>query len=167
MLHHSDPTTCFGTNASPTPPLRVPVSLVYACRADDVLMGGEVEAWCAAATGRARLHRFVLAVSDVSPPAHGDAAEGAAASAAAPAAPFASQAPPPAEWAPLSALPNASRVAHRVTRELLLAELTALEQSTGGPCRVVVSGPAGFNGAVREMLVACSADLEMVTILSA
>ena len=61
-----------------------------------------------------------------------------------------------------------SRVEHRVTRELLQAELTELGgQSPRGPCRVVVSGPAGFNGAVREMLVQCGVDMEMCTILSA
>ena len=79
--------------------------------------------------------------------------------------PFADQPPPPADTPALEALPNASsRVEHRVTRELLQAEIAALGS---GPCRVVVSGPAGFNGAVKEMLAQCGTDMEMVTILSA
>ena len=66
VLHHADPTTCFGTSATRTPPIIVPISLVYGCRQDDVLMEGEMAKWCAAAAPSARLHRCVLAVS---PPA--------------------------------------------------------------------------------------------------
>ena len=35
------------------------------------------------------------------------------------------------------------------------------------PCRVVVSGPGGFNTAAREMLLELVDDEEQVTILSA
>ena len=161
VLQHADPTTCFGTSASRTPPLMVPISLVYACRQDDVLMAPEMAKWCAALAPSARLHRCVLAVSSPAQAATDELQV---------AAPFASYEPPadaPSAEAALAALPNYKRVDHRVTSELLQAELTELQSQRGGPIRVVVSGPAGFNGAVKEMLSQFGYDTEMVTILSA
>ena len=64
----------------------------------------------------------------------------------------------------------------RVTHEMLAGELAPMRARTfagvptpgvGGRCRVVVSGPASFNGAVKEMLIACGLETERITILSA
>ena len=71
----------------------------------------------------------------------------------------------------LRTLPNVRVCESRVTRELLASELAPLQARTfagvGGRCRVVVSGPASFNSAVKEMLVALELDTERITILSA
>ena len=74
MLQHTDPATCFGTSATGCnkPPLASPVSLVFACRADDVLMASELASWCAAGPNQARLERCVLAIS---PPAQNSGGE--------------------------------------------------------------------------------------------
>ena len=159
MLHHSDPATCFGTSATGCnkPPLTSPVSLVFACRADDVLMASELASWCGAAPGQARLERCVLAIS---PPAQSSSGEPA---------PFPEAAAASLEG--LRALPNVRVCESRVTHEMLASELAPLQARTfagiGGRCRVVVSGPESFNGAVKEMLIACGLDTERITILSA
>ena len=159
MLQHTDPATCFGTRATGcnNPPLAAPVSLVFACRADDVLMASELASWCAAGPNQARLERCVLAIS---PPAQDSGGEPM---------PF-----PEAAAASLEGLrtPANVRVCEgRVTHEMLAAELAPLQARTfagvGGRCRVVVSGPASFNGAVKEMLIACGLETERITILSA
>ena len=119
-------------------------------------MASEAAAWCTVKeAGKAKLHRCTLCVS--APASAVPSAELEVA------APFAAQTPPSPELAALEALPNASVLQHRVTRELLHAELQQLRH----PVRVVVSGPAGFNGAVKEMLVQCGVDTAMITILSA
>jgi hypothetical protein len=139
-----------------------------------------IEAAILKKAGTAGLNRCMLAVS--SPPQTGEL-EAAAhhglesfQTAYAPAAlrrqleaatPFAADATPPADLAALAALPNVSLVEHRVTRELLQAELAHLQGGASPPCRVVVSGPAGFNGAVKAMLGQCGVDKDMITVLSA
>lgn len=150
VLQHTDPATCFGTAVRRSPPLTSPISLIYACRRDDVLMAGDLAQWCGAEAGRARLRRCVLAIS---PPAQD--VVGAA-------APFAACAPAP-ELMTLAALPNVSLVEQRVSPDLLQTELRLLP----GPCRVVVSGPESFNGSVKEMLAQSGMDMDAVTILSA
>ena len=164
VLQHTDPATCFGTSATGCnkPPLASPVSLVFACRADDVLMASELASWCAAAPNQARLERCVLAIS---PPAQNSGGEPT---------PF-----PEAAVANLEALRTQANVRvceGRVTQEMLAGELAPMRARTfagvptpgvGGRCRVVVSGPASFNGAVKEMLIACGLETERITILSA
>ena len=66
----------------------------------------------------------------------------------------------------LHTLPKTSVVESRLTAELLSAELTPL-RALGGVCRVVVSGPASFNGAVKKKLAACGVEAQAVTILEA
>lgn len=163
MLQHTDPATCFGTSATGCnkPPLTSPVSLVFACRADDLLMASELASWCGAANvagpRQARLDRCVLAIS---PPAQDSSGEPT---------PFPEAAAASLEG--LRALPNVRVCESRVTHEMLASELAPLQARTfagiGGRCRVVVSGPASFNGAVKEMLIACGLDTERITILSA
>ena len=173
VLHHTDPTTCFGTSAHASPPLKSPVSLIFGCRRDDVLLLSELANWCAkagASTSGARLRRCVLAVSPPQGATGGPAAGGAedaAATAAAPLKPFPEAPAGTAELDALKTLANVSVVDSRVTSELLEAELAALRSELGGVCRVVVSGPEAFNGAVKGMLVGLGVDVELVTILEA
>ena len=67
--------------------------------------------------------------------------------------------------AAFSEVDNAVCVNARLSPEILQAELARLQK----PLRVVVSGPAGFNGACKSMLKQLDAELgpEAVTILSA
>ena len=165
VLSHSDPSTCFGTSATGmcNPPLTAPISLVYACRSDDVLLPAELARWCAAPGGGARLERCVLAVS----PAAAAADAAADADAAAAAAPFAAAAPPASAAAldALRALPNASVVEGRVTQELVDGELARARAL--GACRVVVSGPEAFNKAVKTMLQAAGVERGRASVLEA
>ena len=51
----------------------------------------------------------------------------------------------------------------RLSLELLRAELAPLPK----PLRIVVSGPAGYNGAAKSMLQELGVEAEAITILSA
>ena len=62
-------------------------------------------------------------------------------------------------------LANVDVVDGRLTQELLQSELAPLQAL--GQCRVLVSGPASFNGAVREMLGASGVTADAITILEA
>ena len=151
VLHHTDPASCFGTATRKIPPLTSPVSVVFACRRDDVLMASELASWCVAESG-ARLHRCVLAVS----PAGDATGDGL---------PFPDGPDASEQLDKLRTYTNASVVEARVTRELLEAELAPLRAR--GRVRAVVSGPASFNGAAREMLMSSGLEAEAITILEA
>ena len=150
VLHHADSATSFGTANGRRPPLTMPISMIYACRRDDVLMASDIAKWCGAEPGSARLQRCVVAVSEQD---------------AAAAAPFPTSDPTLGlpELAPMA---NVDVVDGRLTRERLHSELLPLQAR--GRCRVVVSGPASFNGAVKEMLtLSGGVASEDITILEA
>jgi len=153
VLQHSDPAACFSTcgATSARPPLTSPVSLVYACRCDDMLLVEELATWCSSSSGFPRLQRCVIAVSPSSEeaPVYMD-----------------SRSSVTENLAKLAAVPNMSVVNSHVTQEMLLRELKPL-QSADFFCRVVVSGPEAFNAAVKEMLVNIGVGAETVTVLSA
>ena len=151
VLQHADPATCFGTSRKP--PLKAPIRMIYACRRDDVLVAAEIAKWCVAETGRARLQRCLVAVSAPS------SGQGVAA-----VAPF-STSSSDLGLAELAKLANVDVVDGRLTQELLQSELAPLQAL--GQCRVLVSGPASFNGAVREMLGASGVTADAITILEA
>ena len=136
MFRHERDGTC-------NPPLTAPISLVYACRADDVLLPAEPRGG-APRRAAARLERRVLAVSPAA------AAADAAADAAA--APFAAATPPASAAAldALRALPNASVVEARDAG----SSTASSRARASSACRVVVSGPEAFNKAVKTMVAA-------------
>ena len=139
VLHHTDPSTCFGARG---PVLRSPISLIYACRRDDVCLSGSLMAWCK----DRQLQRFTLVLTE---PLKGQAA------------PF-----PEVEDAvvsDLAALANAQVIYSRLSCKLLDNEVKFLS----APCRVVVSGPDSFNSAVRDMLRHNGIRSEAITVLSA
>ena len=68
-----------------------------------------------------------------------------------------------AELETLQSLPNAQVLHTRLTVELVSEAMAHMPM----PCRVVVSGPQGFNSAVREMLSSASVDDAAITILEA
>lgn len=197
MLRHADPASCFrppGRSRRPAaPPLKSPVRLIYACRRDDVLMAPEIAKWCSAGVGRARLQRCVLAVS---PPAEGQpeppftAAEAAAGGE--PAAGLAELAALDkvrlvegrvtqellrAELAPLQVPRRRGSAGEGEGREgggggggstgvPHVCPLSHVSQALGR-CRVVVSGPASFNGALKAMLTSSGVPPDCITVLEA
>lgn len=138
VLHHADRTTSFG----PTPAMTSPVSLIYSCRKDDVLMMEELMGWCDAG----KLERCTLTLTK----------------------PEAGMAPPfpdieDTDLNELASLTNARVISSRLSQDILASELRLLKK----PCRVVVSGPAPFNSAVKDMLSQSGIDPEAITMLSA
>ena len=161
ILQHAHPTTCFGAGATPVPPLKSPIHVIYACRRDDVLMADELAAWCAAeadGTRAPRLRRLVLALS--APHDQPDSAP----------FPVADAAPP--GLGDLTALDNVSVVESfeyadnqpPLSSELLAAELAPL-QALGGRCRVVACGPAGFAEAAAQKLADAGVETDAITVL--
>ena len=127
------------------------MSLVYSCRSDDALLIPELAGWCRSGL----LERCVVLLTDPRPHSPAPAA------ALAP-VPFPEVAPTDAAAA-LAAVDNASCIRGRLSLGLLRAELQRMDR----PRRVVVSGPAGFNGAARGLLEQCGVEADAVTILSA
>merc|ERR1712187_322751 len=56
VLQHADRATSF----EPTPAMTSPISLIYSCRRDDVLMVKDLVAWCSAG----KLERCTLTLTD-------------------------------------------------------------------------------------------------------
>ena len=140
VLHHANATTCFGGR----PPVTQPVSVIYSCRSDDALLIPELAGLCREGSLR-RCTVLVTASQSAKTPFPGVADTDVAAA--------------------FSEVDNAVCVNARLSPEILRSELTRLQK----PLRVVVSGPAGFNGACKSMLKQLDDELgpEAVTILSA
>lgn len=140
VLHHAHQATCFDLNK--TPPITSPVSVIYSCRRDDVLLASELATWCK----EGMLQRCVVLTTETQASNH----------------PF-----PEAGGTNLtgifSDLPNVVCVESRVSVDLLRDELAKLET----PRRIVVSGPDTFNGAAKRMLEQLGVEAEAITILSA
>ena len=161
VLHHTDQLTCFRTGKAGRAivPLTSPVSLIYACRHDDVLLLQELTAWCRSAgvapSGGARLARCTIAVS----PAQTRDDEANASS------PFTSAPSMMDALDNLRDLPNVRVIQSRVTQELIRGEIA--EENVHGKVRVVVSGPEGFNLAMKAMLHVAGVAEDSITILEA
>ena len=140
VLHHAQATTCFGAK----PPVTQPVSAIYSCRTDDALLIPELAGLCREGSLR-RCTVLVTASQSAKTPFPGVADTDVAAA--------------------FSEVDSAVCVNARLSPEILRSELTRLQK----PLRVVVSGPAGFNGACKSMLKQLDDELgpEAVTILSA
>eukprot|EP00929_Paragymnodinium_shiwhaense_P040963 TRINITY_DN21305_c0_g1_i3.p1 TRINITY_DN21305_c0_g1~~TRINITY_DN21305_c0_g1_i3.p1 ORF type:complete len:388 (+),score=56.30 TRINITY_DN21305_c0_g1_i3:569-1732(+) len=124
------------------PIIKYPVSLMYSCRADDILMSSEILEWCK----QADVLRCTITVTEVNDEAS---------------PPF-----PNVKSINLQTLQEEPKFVlkeSRVTAALLQENLSILP----GPCRVLVSGPEAFNAAVRGMLQELDVQPEAVTILSA
>ena len=142
VLHHARAGSCFG----PRPPITsTPVHVMYSCRSDDALLVPELAGWCKDGS----LARCTLLVT----PAH-----------AAAAAPFPDVADVDVASA-FATVDSAVCVNARLSPELVRAELSQMQK----PHRVVVSGPEGFNAAVKAMLSQIDDELgaAAVTVLSA
>ena len=106
VLSHAASATSFGTSPTRPPPIKSAISVVYACRRDDVCMTTDIAQWCTATEeNEAKLQRCVLAISPPAPN-HTDAP-----------APFATHPPVSAEELDaLSSFENVSVVERRVVR---------------------------------------------------
>ena len=145
ILAHRDPMTKLSISTPKRDQLKVPVDVVLSCRADDPLLVEDVAAWCAEEGDAAGLRNAtVLVTPEGAGPPQFDAAAKAA-------------------DAVLAASPNAAVVRARLDGALLREAYARMPQ----PCRVVVSGPDGFNAACRSALLDLVDDADDVTILAA
>ena len=63
----------------------------------------------------------------------------------------------------LNNLPNGQVLESRLEQQIVTESLSRMPQ----PCRIVVSGPSGFNAAARGMLIAAGVSHDNITILEA
>jgi len=153
VLHHRDPIYKLGISTPRRTQLAVPIDVVLSFREDDVLHLREVAEYCREAAADAtgcrgvRNCTFLLTAANTSSTApfpgmkggDGEEAEGA-----------------------LNGLANARILRSRLNGAIVADALARMIQ----PCRVVVSGPGGFNAAAREMLTQLI-DEEQITVLAA
>ena len=140
IMHHASMETCFGVR----PPVKGPVSVIYSCRRDDALLISEMANWCRDGF----IQRCVVAITDPKPSAA--------------VFPYIKDVDVEASFG--EKIPNASSIIKgRLSVNILQAELKKLKE----PLRVVITGPEGFNGAVRSMLEQIGVGLDAITILSA
>eukprot|EP00746_Dinoflagellata_sp_MGD_P128980 gnl/MRDRNA2_/MRDRNA2_63255_c0_seq1.p1 gnl/MRDRNA2_/MRDRNA2_63255_c0~~gnl/MRDRNA2_/MRDRNA2_63255_c0_seq1.p1 ORF type:complete len:473 (+),score=86.36 gnl/MRDRNA2_/MRDRNA2_63255_c0_seq1:102-1520(+) len=138
VLHHADRAASLG----PTPVMTSPISLIYSCRRDDVLMIKDLIGWCNAG----QLERCTLTLTQ----------------------PEAGMVPPfpdieDADLSELASLTNARVVFSSISQEILGGEVELLKS----PCRVLVSGPASFNAEVKDMLSDRGVGPDEITLLTA
>jgi len=137
VLHHTETGKCFGAS----PALTSPIRLIQSCRSDDVLLTAELLGWC----NKGKLESWSLLLTEAQagmtpfPDAKGS------------------------DLTPLTSCPHVAVFHCRLSRELIQKELGLCPK----PCRVVVSGPAGFNAACKSMLQDVGCETGAVTILSA
>ena len=150
ILQHRDPITNLGLCTHKRDQVRVPIDVVLSYRQDDVLLLGQLAKWCRAGKGQETegvRHCTLLltdANTDTAPYPDAPADDGEHAIRA------------------LEGLTNARVVRSRITPAIVSEALARMPHR----CRVVVSGPGGFNSATRTML-ANIIDDSHVTVLSA
>lgn len=146
ILAHRDAKIAMST--SPWRRLKVPIDLLLSCREDDVLLAPQIAAAClesrmSSPAKGLRNATLLLTPSDASNPPYPDAVGSAGEE--------------------LERVPNANVVRSRLTEEMVQEAYERMPR----PCRVVVSGPGGFNTAVRDYLKGVIECEEHMTILSA
>lgn len=145
ILHHRDPHGKIGISMKRPQQLHVPVDLILSCRSDDVLMLPEIIAYCRGAVegkGNEGLRKFTLLMTQpTTSPEPEDQAP----------VPFPECGNLPTQLLlkELDDLPNARVMWTRLTNELVSEAISAMPRR----CRIIVSGPSGFNSAARGMLL--------------
>ena len=147
VLHHSDKSTCFGAE----PVVTSPVSLIYSCRRDDVLMASDIMTWCK----EGRLQHCTFAITET------QQCEQLYPEAAAIPEPFPEM--EDVDVAELSRLPNTTVECSRISKRTVAASITRLKK----PFRVLVSGPAEFNAIAQSLLSSLGVARKSITLLSA
>lgn len=152
IVNHRDPYGKIGIAMKRSQQLHVPIDLILSCRADDVLLLPDIVHLCREgnhASGTKGLRRCTLLLTSTEsckeqcpfPNVSTDSIEG--------------------EVEELRNLPNGSVLNKRMSSELVLEAVSQMPK----PCRVVVSGPSGFNSAARKMLLEANEDETTITIL--
>lgn len=156
LLAHRDPTRQLGISTPRHAQLKLPIDLLYSCRQDDVLMIPQLAQWCrdgGEASGEARGVRNCTLL--LTPPA---------ATTAEPPFPTVQTGDVAEAEDLLQGLANVELLRARLSPSVVTEALARMPK----PCRIVVSGPGGFNSAARSMLAELMVDVdEQVTILSA
>lgn len=159
ILQHRDPQRKLGISTSKTQQLHVPIDMILSCRTDDVLMLPEITQLCQEAYGdtapgakkakakASGLRRCTLLLTGPGAETH----------------PFPDVNSCEAELVRLHSLPNAQVLQTRLTLELVSEALSRMAK----PCRVVVSGPQGFNTAAKGMLLTANVAEGAITVLEA
>mmetsp|Transcript_17058 Transcript_17058/g.34170 ORF Transcript_17058/g.34170 Transcript_17058/m.34170 type:complete len:482 (+) Transcript_17058:45-1490(+) len=156
ILHHRDPTNKLGISTRRQHQLHVPVDLMLSCRADDLLMLPEIATLCQEA----------LDFSTVTYPMKGVRratllVTGADSNVKTP--PYPEVDANSADLERLKGLSNTRILETRLSPELVSEAVSRMPT----PCRVVVSGPSGFNSAARSMLLSSNVSDNAITILEA
>lgn len=147
ILHHRDPMNKLGLATHRRDQLRVPIDCVLSFRADDVLMLPQLAKWCTGGEeAGVRDCTLLLTDANTDTPPFPDVSGGDKQDA----------------LETLKDLANARIITSRSTADIVAHAVGQMAR----PCRVVVSGPDGFNSAARKIL-APLLDEEAVTILSA
>lgn len=147
ILHHRDPLYKLGFGSPRKDQLRVPIDLVASFREDDVLCVPEIAAYCRDEKEGLRFCTLLLTKTRDGKKAFPDAAAKGNAQHA---------------EAELKDLQNARILRSRLSAAIVEESVRRMPR----PCRVVVSGPDGFNSACRTMLNGII-DRDQVTVLSA
>ncbi|KAL7477570.1 hypothetical protein ACHAW6_003374 [Cyclotella cf. meneghiniana] len=145
ILDHQNPVHNLGFSTHKRDRLLVPIHVFLSCRKDDILLLPQIAKCCHTSTPTSGVQDFTLFVtndnSDVPlfPETGGDNPEEV-----------------------LDGIPNTRIFYSRVTSDMISDTLERMPK----PCRIVVSGPDGFNQSARDML-ADIVETDHITILSA
>ena len=163
ILYHRNPQTSLGISTPSKCQLEVPIDMILSCRADDVLMLPEIIQFCqesrdadsdSLASKRAEkgLRNCVLllteADSNLKSYPFGATSEGSDENGG---------------IDTLGRLDNTQIIYSRLTPKIVEDSLSKMSK----PYRVVVSGPAGFNAAARDILRIAGAPHDDITVLEA
>jgi hypothetical protein len=164
ILQHRDPQNKIGISTRKTNQLHVPIDLILSCRTDDVLLLPEIISLCREAQedpqqgtnftplnhNKKGIRRCTILLTNNG--------------AILPSVPnFDDQETTDNHVDQLRSLPNARVLHSRLTYELVSEAVSHMPK----PCRIVVSGPSGFNAAARLMLLQANVNADAITILEA
>lgn len=157
IIHHRDPINKLNIPTHSKYQLHVPLDLVLSCREDDVLLLPEILQFCEQSLEQGDVvgvRNCTLLLTSAGATASGAPFEGDV---------TAQNDETQALLHALASLPNVKIRHKRLSPRTVAKALSRMPE----PCRIVVSGPGGFNTAAREMLADEDVDDEHVTILEA
>ena len=146
VLHHQDPLNKMHMYTPRRQQLLVPIDVILSFREDDVLHLSEIAEHCLDEKRGVRNCTVLLTAKSADPPIFPDASSGDKIHA----------------QKTLQGVPNARILRSRLRFPIVSEAVTRMPK----PCRVIVSGPAGFNNCARAMLKQLI-NMDNVTILAA
>ncbi len=150
ILAHRDPIRKLGIATAQRDQLRVPMDVVISFREDDVLLAEDLSRWCQG-DGFNGIRNLIILVT---PPQQ-----------SADTPPFASSTSSVDDHLnTMSEMPNVKIMISRIDRSVMR---DVCNHARPQPCRIVVSGPGGFNMAVKGMLDEFIDDERFITVLAA